>query len=582
MAERSGGMLARWPGRAMALVTLAASLVLPARFVVAAAVTLPVTVSGRNSQWVEIGPSSSNDLWVVDDATLYVPSRDDAYDGFWALFVNGNYFAPGSAGDLTATAWGNVVTSATATMEGLSVTEQVAVFCFSPTVRVLVTLTNPGTSPIMATVSMSGNFGSDDGTTVEATSSGDTTFDTQDRWLITDGDPDDPINTTVWFGPGSPAETPSAAVVGTPGIDEVSADFEVTVPAGATRYLMFFSQLSDTVGAAEAGTGDFDSGSALGAAGFLSGLSAGELAATLNWGSLAASTPSIPCAECGDQPNGTFSMPITFVEGGWTWEAFSFTDDDASTGPLAVEDASLASNDTDDAYDDFWALTVDGTDYEPAQDVNILTSLGSFSRLTASVVEIAGLEVRQEFVACCDDPTLGVVVTLHNPTGDAISVPLTMSGNVGSDGDTTVDATSSGDTTFDTADRWLVTDGDSDDPVNTFMFFGPGAPQSAPTAASLVLDEITVTFQADVPAGATQRYLFFSRLTETVQQATDGIADLTGRAESGQCGLTSQDLTGVVNWQIASAENVPVLGVAGLALLAVAVAAAGAFAARRS
>jgi hypothetical protein len=547
---------------------------------VAATATLPVNVPFLTWSWNSIGADDESDF-VVADGELFQPSLDDAYDDFWRLSVGESPYQPGSTGDVTSTAWGTVITGAPVTLAGLTVTEQIAGFCFSPTLRVLVTLTNPGSEPVDVMVTASGNFGSDDDTTVEATSSGDQSFNASDRWLVTDGDSSDPVNTTVWFGFGSPAEPPTAASLT---MDNVTVDFEVSIPAGATRHLLFFSQMSHGASEAIAAAADFDSAAALGNAGFLSGLTAGELSATLNWASLSPSTPSIPCPICGDQPNGTFPLPLEFAGSSWRWDSFCLADE--GVGPLVIEDAELTSNGTDDAYDEFWALTVGGTDYVPSEDVVISSGSGSHSRLTASTVEIAGLEVTQEFIACCDDPTLAVLVTLHNPGGAEISVPLTVAGNVGSDDSTTVEATATGDATFDADDRWLVTDGDVGDPINTFMFFGPGTPQSRATSASLGGedgDDIEVSFQATVPAGATQRYLFFSRLSESVQQATDGIAHLDSLAAGGSCGLTGEDLAGVVNWQPQVAgENIPTLGSLGLALLALAVAAAGALVVRRT
>ena len=576
MTESRGGEVGTNLGIRAVLLGMLAMLAWPVVPAGAAAVTLPIDVAGVSWRWESIGLTEGG--FGVDDALLFIPYHDDAYDGFWNLTVDDAVYEPGAAGDSTSTAWGTTVSGAAVTLSGLTVTERLSAFCVSPTLRVLVTLTNPTGESITAVVKFAGNYGSDDDTTIEATSSGDTSYTVADRWLITSDDNDgDPINTVVWYGPGGPVATPTAASIVD---DDVDATFQVTVPAGATRHLMFFSQLDSSVSAAVSAATDFDSNAALGAAGYLSGLTAEELTATLNWASPSASTPAIECPRCGAQPSGTFPLPLSVAGAEWLW--MDFTADGGDGEGFVVTDAVLNSNSTDDAYDDFWALDVDGTTYGPSDSVEVAGSAGSYTRVTASAVEIAGLEVRQEFVACCSDPTLAVLVTLHNPGSGDISVPLTVTGNVGSDSDTTVDATSSGDTAFDATDRWLVTDGDADDPVNTFMFHGPGAPQSTPAAASIVADDISVTFQAAVPAGATRRYLFFSRMSETVPQATEGIAYLDGLAAGGSCGLSPQDLVGVVNWEPLLGENIPVLGQAGLALLALALAAAGVFVSRRS
>jgi hypothetical protein len=49
------------------------------------------------------------------------------------------------------------------------------------------------------------------------------------------------------------------------------------------------------------------------------------------------------------------------------------------------------------------------------------------------------------------------LLTLSNPTGADIAVPVDYVNNFGSDGFTTVGGTSSGDASFAAGDRWVVT-----------------------------------------------------------------------------------------------------------------------------
>lgn len=48
-----------------------------------------------------------------------------------------------------------------------------------------------------------------------------------------------------------------------------------------------------------------------------------------------------------------------------------------------------------------------------------------------------------------------ILASFANPTGSPISVQVDIPNNFGSDGNTTIVTTSSGDTTFDTADGWV-------------------------------------------------------------------------------------------------------------------------------
>lgn len=168
----------------------------------------------------------------------------DAYDGAWQIFVNGASFAtPGGGADLT----GTTLTAGPVAMSGLEVTVQHYYSTSSAVARILVSLRNPGAAAVAASVQVPVNFGSDGGTVIRATSSGDTVVTTSDRWVVSsDGGPSDPVNTSVMYGPGSPRVTPSSytqTVFNAAGAEGLGASFNLNVPAGATQSLLFFAGL---------------------------------------------------------------------------------------------------------------------------------------------------------------------------------------------------------------------------------------------------------------------------------------------------------------------------------------------------
>jgi hypothetical protein len=59
--------------------------------------------------------------------------------------------------------------------------------------------------------------------------------------------------------------------------------YSLTVPAGQTRRLMFFGQLSQTAGAAEASAVTFNSNATLVSSGLLNGLTAQQESEIVNW-----------------------------------------------------------------------------------------------------------------------------------------------------------------------------------------------------------------------------------------------------------------------------------------------------------
>jgi hypothetical protein len=227
------------------------------------------------------------DVVSLRDASLVTPALADALDGFWHLKVGGAPFRPGPNGEQVTDATGTTIATATTTVAGLEVTLQFFLSRELPVARVLVTLRNPGAVDVTTQVSLSGNLGSDGDTTTEASSSGDAGLTDADRWVITSDGPvaSDPVVSTVLFGPGNPAVQPrgAALAVSVFDLDSVVVSYRVRVPPGATRHLMFFTQLSPTPAAASAAIALFDDNQALAASGLLAGLDAAAQALIVNW-----------------------------------------------------------------------------------------------------------------------------------------------------------------------------------------------------------------------------------------------------------------------------------------------------------
>ncbi len=257
---------------------------------------LPVTVTTGGAKWSVsnstsgpfVGQNGSVDAFGISDASLTGPGRGDAYDGAFIMAVNGvTYADPDGTVDLT----GTTVTSDPATLFGLNVSVQ---YYFDPataTIRALYTFTNPTANTISATASVGHDLGSDSDTIIENTSDGNNLLDSNDRFLITsDGTVGgDPVLTFVRFGFGSVESLPVTAIA--PGVNPVNGDgndayidsYDITVPAGATRRILVFGQLSDSVANANTAVSTFDSNTSVTAAGLLTGLTPTQLAEIVNW-----------------------------------------------------------------------------------------------------------------------------------------------------------------------------------------------------------------------------------------------------------------------------------------------------------
>jgi hypothetical protein len=259
----------------------------------------------------------------VADATLdtsdttAVGIQTDAYDNAAMLWLDDVVFIAPEPVDVT----GQTMTAGPVAMSGLNVTMQYYAASGSATLRTLISFQNPSGAAINATAAWVNNHGSDGSTIVQGTSTSDTTFATDDRWIVTSDsatDPSDPVNTYVLFGPGSPAETPATAsldVFSCAGTQGVLGTFDVTIPAGSTRHLMFFNQLNQTNAEGLAGAAMFDTNPAEGGD-LLGGLTQQQLSEALNWAFGAAppvDTPTEP-APTGAAPTSTQPGPTATVD----------------------------------------------------------------------------------------------------------------------------------------------------------------------------------------------------------------------------------------------------------------------------
>lgn len=237
----------------------------------------------------------------IDDAAYDVTGANmtDAFDQGLLFFVNNHQvIAPTNWDvqvDATTPTLNRVLTSGPTTVGGVNATVEYRALPNQQVLRSTVYLANPGTSAVTLPVTMATNVGSDAGTVIMGSSSGDTTFTNADRWLVTSDSattPSDPVNTHVLAGPGTVAAAPtvSSTVFDCSGTEGVLATYNVTIPAGATRGLMFFNELSGTNAAALSAAVRFGT-TPLATDELLLGLSDSQRASIVNWKLSTASQP---------------------------------------------------------------------------------------------------------------------------------------------------------------------------------------------------------------------------------------------------------------------------------------------------
>ncbi len=279
-------------------------------------------------------PVTVRNVWVYEEGTdPTAPGAEEhllnagSNDMWWAAFIGDDgseYYAPGLEFDAATQANGDiVVTGPVEELEGLQVTMQFRFYAAGDLVRVLVTYTNPTTAPITVRTGTESTFLDGDSPAITATSTGDTTVSTADRWLVGhDGGEGAPVLTMVWQGPDAPLPADEVDEVGTEGFDLETAQ-DVTFAPGATVHFAYFTAVTgygsseeppgptptpsptSTAGAQATVVADDLAAAAASAASaasefnsfsgrLIAGLPAG--ANVLNWGVVPTATPGTPAA----------------------------------------------------------------------------------------------------------------------------------------------------------------------------------------------------------------------------------------------------------------------------------------------
>jgi hypothetical protein len=234
-----------------------------------------ITFSTTSSASLALSEAS---LHTAAAATASSFNRNDAFDGVlgWHVYSgtppggpdsSGGYYKAGGVVSVTA----NSVVGPNKTLAGLTTHAELFFSSSRNVVRSIFYMQNTTGAPITVTVDDDNNLGSDSNTSIQATSSGDATFDATDNWVISCQGATgpgsaceltaDPIITFAFQGPGAIRATS----VDTPGNGNDNPNFRwaVTVPAGETRAVMVFVELSDTAAHAQADATLFNTNASL-------------------------------------------------------------------------------------------------------------------------------------------------------------------------------------------------------------------------------------------------------------------------------------------------------------------------------
>jgi hypothetical protein len=210
-------------------------------------------------------------------------SYSDAYDGVLGFSVNGNGFDPVFA-DAVITDYQIDAGTNVDIDTDLDASIKWAFMKNDPVTRGLFTVTNKGATDQPVTFQIDGNWGADSSGGIVNTSNDDQIVDNTDTWVtisdnIVDGANSDPVITTGISGPGSTVDTTVVDL----DTSDYDIDYTVTIPAGESRSVVVFHQMSKSITDSTTIESNYESGSSLNSAGLLAGLSSAERGRVVNY-----------------------------------------------------------------------------------------------------------------------------------------------------------------------------------------------------------------------------------------------------------------------------------------------------------
>lgn len=256
---------------------------------------LGLTVGGAFAQTFTVGKIGFENVTSenIADAHFNTNCEEDAYDGAFNLVFDATEtsYLPNTSNDDTTgtTISGEEVTTA----DGLKLSKSYYFDPINQTVRITVKVNNPTASNVTSfPLILSAGLGSDGSTQIDTTFSGgslNAVPTDADRWVISsDGNSDpltycyDPILTWIRYSPAAAVKPKYRDVLGD-GNDYFEDSINFSVPAGETRYFLYFSRLDSTLAAAKANLSKYQSIQSMYWAGYFAGIPASDYTKYVNF-----------------------------------------------------------------------------------------------------------------------------------------------------------------------------------------------------------------------------------------------------------------------------------------------------------
>ncbi|MFG0248149.1 MAG: autotransporter outer membrane beta-barrel domain-containing protein [Phycisphaeraceae bacterium JB051] len=246
-------------------------------------------------RWTELDDQGDG-LFGWADATAssdgFSSTDSDHFDDAMGISLGGVAYG----GDISAAIVdGTRITLPTQSINGMNVHVEFWASNTSPVMRQIIVIENPTETAFSSNIQWINNTGNDSSQRNIGSSSNDLNHDTSDRWIATADTsdlnaPSSETNVWVMYGPNNPTSTTNMIAMaesyssfGGAGDEGLTATLPVDVPAGQTRYLMFFVIATPTGQEGLDLAVNFDDTNSALFQSLVSDLSAQQLSLMLNW-----------------------------------------------------------------------------------------------------------------------------------------------------------------------------------------------------------------------------------------------------------------------------------------------------------
>ncbi|MFC1749714.1 thrombospondin type 3 repeat-containing protein [Pseudomonadota bacterium] len=276
-----------------------------------------------------------------------------------------------------------------------------------------------------------------------------------------------------------------------------------------------------------------------------------NLTVEITWGTVSALTSSGVWSSFGN-------IGINLVT---TVTNVSFSASHASAyGVMDVSRSTKAGGFLGDSFDGTMHFAVDGNYFINPDATVDFTDRTVTSDVVTDIV--TGINAVIQYYIPKDKPLMRALFTLTNTTGSDISAQALVAGNFGSDAPTFLQATSSGDAVFDSADKWYISNDSGAEGVDSINHFAAIATTRYGEGALVVpvnkhvpgagVESFAERYDVDIPAGESVRILAFHWLDLNIAGATAVAANFESLAAAGAeeylIGLSTAELASIVNY----------------------------------